>query len=176
MKILDLGSGLDTEKDKKEGVITLDVEKAVNPDVVWDLNKTPLPFKNNEFDEARAYNILEHLDNEHYENLIEEIHRILKPKGIVKIIVPYFSSSKAFETTGRNGHCSYFAYNSFWRYEPDDWAHYTKRVSFKIKKLKFRGMLSPILNLNKYIAMFYQMYFCWIFPQKELYIELEAIK
>ena len=176
MKILDLGSGPKTKKLKESGVVTLDISPEVEPDIVWDVNKTPLPFKDNEFDEVRAISLLEHLENDKYEDLIEEMHRITKPTGKVVIKVPYFSSPIAFETTGRNGHVSFFAYNSFWRYKENDWAHYTKKVAFKILKLKLNGFLSFILNLDWRIAMFYQRFFCWIFPMNSIYVEMRPIK
>ena len=39
---------------------TLDIDPDVEPDVEWDLNKIPLPFDENTFDEIHAYECLEH--------------------------------------------------------------------------------------------------------------------
>ena len=42
-------------------LITLDYNKDHNPDICWDLLSLPLPFKDQEFDEIHAYEVLEHL-------------------------------------------------------------------------------------------------------------------
>ncbi|MEM4714257.1 MAG: class I SAM-dependent methyltransferase [Candidatus Nanoarchaeia archaeon] len=72
MKILDIGCGLRKYKLKKNAkVIGLDVIKLPGVDVVHDLEKTPLPFKDNEFDIVIANHVLEHV-----KNLISVIHEI----------------------------------------------------------------------------------------------------
>ncbi|UCG68090.1 MAG: methyltransferase domain-containing protein [Thermoplasmata archaeon] len=83
-KKLYLGCGLA----KREGYINLDSCEAVNPDVLWDLNEFPYPFDDNTFEEILAYSILEHLDD--LVKVMEEIHRITKPKAILDITVPYW--------------------------------------------------------------------------------------
>lgn len=65
-------------------------------DVVWDLNKLPWPWSDNEFDMVVAYSVLEHLKL----NLIEsmnEIWRILKPDGIVCLKVPYWNHPRGWQ-------------------------------------------------------------------------------
>src|SRR4030043_363365 len=51
MKILDIGCGLNKQKtsNRKDVVIGLDAVKVPGIDVVWNLEKTPLPFKKKEF-------------------------------------------------------------------------------------------------------------------------------
>ena len=56
---LNLGCG----RDKKKDYINLDSSKNVRPDKVWNLEKTPLPFKNNFVDEVVAEHVLEHITN-----------------------------------------------------------------------------------------------------------------
>ena len=52
-----------------------------------DMNKLPYPFKDSSVDEILCSHILEHLYIPIYE-IMKELHRILKPKGILTIKLP----------------------------------------------------------------------------------------
>jgi len=54
------------------------------------LNKLPLPFKNDSVDEILLDNVLEHLGCSPYD-FIKELYRILKKDGILKINLPVFA-------------------------------------------------------------------------------------
>lgn len=73
-------------------LVTLDNNPKHFPDVLWDLTKHPLPFKDNEFDEIHAYDVLEHLayqgDYEFFFSEFSEYWRILKNKGRFFATVP----------------------------------------------------------------------------------------
>lgn len=66
-------------------LVTLDNNEDHKPDVVWDLMNMPLPFKDNEFDEIHAYDVLEHTgqqgDYKFFFSQWNEFYRILKPDG-----------------------------------------------------------------------------------------------
>jgi len=85
IKKLNLGSG----EDKKEGYINIDFNPLAEPDVNHDLNQLPYPFEANTFDEVVAFHIIEHLDKPF--EIMKELHRILKPGGLLHIKVPHFS-------------------------------------------------------------------------------------
>lgn len=88
-RVLNIGCGFK----KFIGAVNVDSEDCCDPDVVWDLNKTPWPFEDNEFDTIYAHHIFEHLTN--WWGAFEECGRILKPGGRVEIRVPDESSSSA---------------------------------------------------------------------------------
>jgi len=71
---------------------TCDFVPTHNPDVVWDLNETPWPWDDDQFDEIHAYEILEHLGKQgdaiSFFGTFTEIWRILKPEGILFGTVP----------------------------------------------------------------------------------------
>ena len=89
-KILDLGCG----KKKRAGSIGVDWSDRHDADVIHDLNVFPYPFEGASVDMVYIDNTLEHLDDPIA--VMGELYRIVKPSGIVKVIVPYFRSVSAF--------------------------------------------------------------------------------
>ena len=69
---LNLGCGTKILKD----YINLDYYKFKGVDVVWDVNKLPLPFKSNSFQEIIADHIIEHVDD--VVKTMEELWQSLK--------------------------------------------------------------------------------------------------
>ena len=92
-----------------KNVIKLDVNPECNPDIVWDLNKHPLPFDDAIFNEIHAYHILEHLgsqgDYKFFFSEFNEYYRILKKNGELFGIVPSIKSNWAI---GDPGHTRVF--------------------------------------------------------------------
>jgi predicted SAM-dependent methyltransferase len=77
MKILDLGCGKNKFKSSNTSDIVIGMDKysLEGVDVVHDLEKTPYPFNDNEFDEIRAHHVLEHIQN--FFGLMEECPEFL---------------------------------------------------------------------------------------------------
>lgn len=77
-------------------LVTLDMNAAHNPDVVWDLAKIPLPFDDNKFDGVHAYDVMEHVgqqgDWKFFFAQWQDIWRILKPSGCFYGISPHPTS------------------------------------------------------------------------------------
>lgn len=81
---LNLGCG-----DKKiDGYTNVDV--CGEPDVFCDLSQFPWPFESNSVDEVFSSHFLEHVID--YEKTVFEMHRILRPNGILHFRVPHFRS------------------------------------------------------------------------------------
>ncbi|PIS12094.1 MAG: hypothetical protein COT73_00400 [Bdellovibrio sp. CG10_big_fil_rev_8_21_14_0_10_47_8] len=87
-KILDIGCG----RHKLPGAVGVDQLAVPGVDVVTDLNKA-LPFKDGEFEVVHSNQVLEHIPN--LIGLMEEMHRVLAPGGMLVAHVPYFRSSWA---------------------------------------------------------------------------------
>lgn len=135
-KILDLGCG----KKKRPGAIGVDYSDRHNADIIHDLNVFPYPLKENEFDYIYLDNVLEHLEAPM--RVMEEVHRICKLGGQVKVIVPYFRSQWAFVDPT---HKHFFAVDSFAFYDPDHIIcqryDYVK-TRFKVEKIVFNETLT----------------------------------
>ena len=97
---------------KEHEIIRLDINKDVKPDIVHDLNKHPLPFKDKEFDQIHAYDVLEHLgkqgDYKFFFSEFNEYWRILKPDGLFIASTPTENSKWSF---GDPGHTRVFSMN-----------------------------------------------------------------
>lgn len=144
-KILHLGCGK-TKIPNSVGLDIVDIKGYV--DVVHDLNNIPYPFKKESFNEIHIYHVLEHLNNPI--GVMEELHRILKPKGLLYIRVPHFSSMGAFTDIT---HKRPFGISSFDCFEKDSYQHFYTNVEFKIlkKEIKYLGLYPNDGLYEKYI-------------------------
>lgn len=173
--ILDLGCG----KKKRQGAIGVDFSDRHDADVIHNLNHFPYPFENESVDDVYIDNCLEHLDEPM--KVMEEIYRIVKPKGFVKVIVPYFRSVSAFTDPT---HKTFYTVESFSYYDP---AHlicqrydYTD-AKFSLKKIIFneghkKGFIKSIINkyANKN-PLKYERFLSTILPLDEISYTLERL-
>jgi len=87
-----------------QNLVTCDINPAVNPDVVHDLDLTPWPFIDEEFNEVHVHQVLEHLgsqgDYEAFFDHFNELYRILKPGGIVYASTPAWDGMWAWSDPG----------------------------------------------------------------------------
>lgn len=143
--VLNLGCGT-TRIPNSIGVDRVKIKNYV--DIIHDLDKIPYPFKNNFADKIHCYHLLEHLHNPLEK--MEEIHRILKPGGILYIRVPHFSSVGAFTDMT---HIRPFGLASFDCFEKNNYLHFYTKVSFKIliRKINYFGLYSNSNFYQKYI-------------------------
>jgi hypothetical protein len=85
-------------------LVTVDIDASCKPDQVWDLDKTPWPFRDNSADEIHAYEVLEHLgqqgDLASFFGTFGEIWRILQPNGKLFATVPKWNSPWAWGDPG----------------------------------------------------------------------------
>ena len=128
------------------GVDRVKIENYV--DVVHDLDRVPYPFKSNSIDEIHMYHVLEHLHDPIKK--LEEIHRILKPGGILYMRVPHFSSMGAFTDIT---HVRPFGYYSFDCFIKDNYQHFYTDIEFEIvkKEIKYLGLYPNDGIYAKYI-------------------------
>jgi len=170
IKILDLGCGFK----KIGGAIGIDLSPKSGADIIWDLNQFPWPISDNEFGIVVCNHILEHLEN--VVKAMEEIHRICKSGGIIRIEIPHFSSCHAFRDITHRHYFGYESFDGLCGFEP--W-FYTK-IKFKLRKreLVFWKLhrIDGIEFLANKFPIFYEKYFAFIFPARCLQFELEVIK
>lgn len=63
---------------------------------VMDVRKTPWPFADNSVSDVHAAHFLEHLNAKERCAFLNELYRVLIPKGKATIIVPHWASNRAY--------------------------------------------------------------------------------
>lgn len=95
-------------------LVTLDMNPRCEPDVLWDLEKRPLPFEDGCFDEIGCYNAMEHWGRQgDWKGWFEEMgeyHRLLKDGGIMSVMVPTGLDALADPGHTRFFHPNYFGF------------------------------------------------------------------
>lgn len=147
MRKLNLGCG----NDIREGYVNLDIAKLQGVDIVWDINKLPLPFKKEEFDEILCNDVLEHVE---YIPLLKDLHRILKKGGIIKIRVPHFTSKNLYaDPKHKHG----FSSETFQFFLEKHNRNYYFDFSFKTMKVKLDFEKTYFLFWNYFLEWFYNL-------------------
>lgn len=184
MKKLNIGCG----KDFRDGYINIDIVD-YGGNVVHDLNKVPYPFEDNTFNEILASHVMEHLNN--FNSTVTELHRILKPNGILTVYAPFFLNTKYF---GEPDHKIPFSIRSFDNYECLDnrklkfyeqWklnhrTNYGGNVQFEILEKRFITSHFKILKWMDFFLniepVIYERFFAGIFSPEEVFFSLKALK
>ena len=175
LRVLDLGCG----NKKRPGAIGIDFNSRTAADVIHDLNVFPYPLERSSFEEIYLDNTLEHLDD--VIRVIEEVHRICKPGGLVKVIVPYFRSHWAYIDPT---HKHFFTVNSFAYFDPNNlicirYAYSLAR--FKVEQVVFNESLKNgwtkqiVVNLANKWPNGYEHYLSHFFPLDDISFYLRKL-
>jgi predicted SAM-dependent methyltransferase len=133
MKYLDIGCG----NNKYIGAIGMDRVKLPGVDIVHDMESFPYPFEDNTFDKVIMQHVLEHVSKENMNNIkiIEEIYRILKPGGLLKVEVP-IGQWFHFDPTHKN-----YVGRWYWSYFSEDFPlNYYTHARFELMESKVVGL------------------------------------
>ena len=163
--------------DIREGYINLDKEKYLEGiDVAHDIQKFPYPFDDDTFEEILVRGVLDHIDRNKVVKAFEELYRISKDGGIVKILVSY--EERYMRDMDHKGG---FTFSSFINLEINqrDWR---TRTRWKIKKMYgippslSIGRLIPNFKIYKHIGLRDYISFYIKYITNDIYVELLAIK
>ncbi len=176
-KILDIGCG----NEKLPGALGLDVNPNSRADIIHDLEIYPYPFPDQAFDEVRAVSVIEHITD--IIMTMEELHRITKTGGIIKITVPFFAS-RYYYTDITHKHS--FASRSFDYFDPSEELSRYHYSNCKFKKLKVeyeplpniyrRDIERPLVWLANWKKDFYEHHLAYLFPVHDIYFELGVLR
>jgi SAM-dependent methyltransferase len=103
---------------------TMDMNPNCGADIIWNMESRPLPFEDSTFIEIGAYNCLEHWgrqgDWRAWFDEMAEYHRILKPGGVMGIVVPIGPDALADPGHTRFFHSNHFGFLSQAFYERNE--------------------------------------------------------
>lgn len=183
-RVLDVGCGAH----KIPGAIGIDHTPWPGVDVEYDLDRYPWPFGDSVFDRAICRHSLAHLED--VVSSLEELHRILRPGGVLEILTPHFSSDNAFtDITSRwffsSRSMDYFCTNGGLKYRYGRGAYelLEVRISFYHAKI-FKGERGRpnylrTLGIEALVNRFpriYEHFFAFIMRANEVYYRLRVVK
>lgn len=168
---LNLGCGDDIKKD----FVNIDMKKLPGVDLVWNLDKLPLPFKDSSVDYILCSHSLEHLNNP--VGFMIDLHRICKSGATIDISVPHYSSCASYaELDHKRPGLSYHTFGTRgFNQILDGMFKVTKReLNFtRMNQTWTNNIFNPIINLSPAI---YERFFSFILPCSEVKFILKVIK
>ena len=174
-RILELGCG----PRKRPGVIAMDVNPASAADIIHDLNEFPYPLADDQFDEVICEHVLEHLND--LIKVMEELHRVVMPGGLIRIYAPYFTSIHQFRDPTHRIFFSAHTFDYFIPGTPVFEFRYSS-VQFMLRKVEFP--VTPGAGIGKQLMFrlingnldFYEHHLAFILPRHLIYYELVVVK
>ncbi len=171
---LNIGCGKDIKKD----FLNVDYFNGKGVDKVINLNNYPYPFKENQFEEILAKDILEHLEKP--DKCIRELWRISKKGCKIEITVPHYSSVNAW---GDMTHVKPFSQHSMDHFdikkEKGASLEFHQKEKFKVQVKLILPRAYRIFGIGLLIRQFprvYERFFTYLFPIQGLEFYLETIK
>jgi SAM-dependent methyltransferase len=179
-KILELGCG----RVKHANAVGIDRVALPGVDVVHDLNRYPYPFADSTFDEVFAIHVIEHLDS--ILAVMEEIHRITRPKARVTIITPHHSDAISWQDPTHKWHLNSYSFSYF---EPTYPTNYYTAARFRIKSKEvelasiWKALgVQYLVNLDnrfpafRFIRKLWELHLCYVLRGKQMTFTLETVK
>lgn len=165
---LNLGCG----KKYLKGYINTDINKLVKADTYFNLNTFPYPFKSNFADIILLDNVLEHVED--VVSVLEEIHRILKPSGVLEIYLPYGKSDGALQDPT---HKHLFTEKSMDYFLEGHEMNYYSKCKYKLLKRKLFNSNKTMLSKFRYLIPIKPVLKYFIFNIYDgLYFKIQPVK
>lgn len=165
---LDLGCGLR----KHSGSIGIDRVRLDGVDIVADIERGQLPFRDRAFMQVYAHHVLEHITS--LPDLLADLQRVCCPGAVIDVVVPYFTCVGAF---GDPTHVRFFTYYTFDHFTNDPHRHTwfaSTRFVVRRRHIGF-GRLFRALGIEWFANRWphlYENFFAFLFPACTLSVEL----
>jgi SAM-dependent methyltransferase len=179
MRVLNLGCGQKKtdfpEAARASEIVGMDANPRSTADVIHDLDVFPYPCESNHFDLILLQDVVEHLQS--LPRVLAEVHRILKPGGMVRIRTPHYSSIHAHNDPTHVRCYGAFVFQWFERPFPNNPFGSTdfKLTKREIHFFKIWRLLGVAWLANRF-PMIYEKHFAYMCRAENLTFELQAIK
>jgi SAM-dependent methyltransferase len=180
-RVLDIGCGAN----KIPGAIGMDINPRTAADVIHDLDELPYPFDDDEFDEVVGRHVIEHVRDPLA--VMSELHRITRPGGMVKIVVPHWTNPDwATDLTHRN-HLNSYSFRNLTD-ERAVFPFYTtvrfRQRAARVTMLKIWKLMGFEFFINidhrfprlRFFRQIWEHYLNAVARGKEIHFELEVVK
>jgi ubiquinone/menaquinone biosynthesis C-methylase UbiE len=121
--------------------VNCDVSPNVKADQHFDLEVFPYPFGDNTADEILMDNVLEHLED--VPKVMAELHRILRPGGRLRILVPYGKTDWALQDPT---HKHFFTEKSLNYFAEGDPYNFYSQIRFRVLQARLYGDSTTMLH------------------------------
>ena len=176
-RILDVGCG----PSKYPGSIGVDVNRDTAADVICDLDRGRLPFRDNSFDEVRAVHLIEHVENAIA--TMEELHRVARAGGTIFVVTPHYTDVSSYTDPTHRRHLSTESFHYFYpggKHGNESWyTHVRLRERLvRVKLLRVWRWLGLELLVNHVRAFrrFWEQYLSFVIRGKVMEFTLEVVK
>ncbi len=174
MRVLDVGCG----RNKRPGAIGVDYNADTAADALADINGGRLPFRDSVFDRVELIHVIEHVEN--VVQTIEELHRVLKPGGVLRMETPHYTDFSSFCDPTHRWHLNSFSFRYFT--EEGGFSYYSRsrmrQKSLHVKLLNLWKLLGFefLVNRSRPFRKFWEFYLCYIIRGKAMVFEFEVVK
>ena len=103
---LNLNLGCGTTKFKN--CVNIDIEKAVEPDLVHDFMEGLPMYESGTVDRVFMFHIIEHIQEKHHDPILFEVYRVLKPDGLFIVSYPEFIKVAQYYIDNKRGNRDYW--------------------------------------------------------------------
>lgn len=183
---LELGCGNRKRHPDAIGIDILDYEAV---DIVGDIESALPLFPDDTVDNVYTYHCFEHLKD--LDGVMQNLARVLKSKGKLRIVVPHFSNPYYYSDSSHRRQFglytfSYFTKESLFRRQCPI---YQRQIDFTLTNVNLvfkapppfygryaiKKIFQVIFNMNRYMLELYEENLCWIIPCYEICYELERL-
>lgn len=131
-------------------ITTLDIWEPFKPDVLWDLNKLPLPFKDNSFSWTLCIDCVEHLPKNKGLQLLEELKRVCKEYVIIYTPLWWTDNHEnVIDPKSPYYKNSYNAHQSLWKLEDFSEPEWKRVIKLGYLNNYYYGYWQKIKKLDK---------------------------
>ncbi len=172
---LDLGCG----QNKRPGAVGVDVNRDTAADVIGNIDRGALPFRDDSFDKVWVIHVIEHVEN--VVATIEELHRLTRAGGVIVIETPHYTDFSSFCDPTHRWHLNTFSFRYF---TGDDagFGYYSRcrlrQKRLQVKLLRLWKLLGFELAVNRSFVFrkFWEHYLCFVIRGKAIVFEFEVVK